>query len=124
MYPSTVANFHYRDIINVFKRSESWSQMIFYCKAYYKSSYEKKNPIGGNAGFGLNNSAMGGGMGMGYNDTISKPSFLLKEKEKEVFLNGEVTHLKDVPGFGGNGRRTVKKTTVCLKCLQVDDNLR
>ncbi len=32
--------------------------------------------------------------------------------------------MKDVPGFGGNGKRTIKKTTVCLKCLMVDDNLR
>ena len=61
---------------------------------------------------------------MGYNETISKPTFLLKEKEKEVFLNGEVTMLKDVPGIGGSGVRSVKKTTVCLKCLEVDDNLR
>jgi hypothetical protein len=49
---------------------------------------------------------------------------LLKEKEKEVFLNGEVAVLKDVPGIGGTGLRSVKKTTVCLKCLEVDDNLR
>lgn len=77
----------------------------------------------------LQNTMMGGANnGGGYNETISKPSFLLKEKEKEVFLNGEVTTLRDVPGFGigsnNNGRRQVKKTNVCLKCLQVDDNLR
>jgi hypothetical protein len=31
-----------------------------------------------------------------YNETISKPSFLLKEKEREVYLNGEVKELKKV----------------------------
>lgn len=91
--------------------------MIFYCKPYYKSTYEKKN-TGGNFG------GPGASGNNGYNETITKPSFLLKEKEKEVFLNGEVTQLKDVPGYGGNGKRTIKKTNVCLKCLQVDDNLR
>jgi hypothetical protein len=63
-------------------------------------------------------------MGGGYNDTIQKPSFLLKEREKEIYLNGEVSCLKEVPGFGGQGRRAVKKTNICLKCLQVDDDLR
>ena len=65
-----------------------------------------------------------GGAG-GYSDTISKPSFLLNDKkDKEVYLNGEVTALKDVPGFAGQGTRTVKRTNICLKCLQVDENLR
>jgi hypothetical protein len=59
-----------------------------------------------------------------YNETISKPSFLLKEKEKEIFLNGEVQELKKVPGFGGQGQRAIKKTIVCLKCLEVDENLK
>ena len=27
---------------------------------------------------------------MGYGETISKPAFILREKEKEVFLNGEM----------------------------------
>jgi len=48
----------------------------------------------------------------------------MKEKEKEVFLNGEVTTVKDVPSVGGKGSRAVKKTNFCLKCLHVDDNLR
>jgi hypothetical protein len=48
----------------------------------------------------------------------------MKEKEKEVFLNGEVTVLKQVPGLDGTGTRSIKKTMVCLKCLEVDDNLR
>jgi hypothetical protein len=29
-----------------------------------------------------------------YGETISKPSFLLKEKEKEIFLNGELQFTK------------------------------
>ena len=57
----------------------------------------------------------------GYNDTISKPSFLLKEKEKEVFLNGEVKELKKIV-FGGQ-QKQIKKTMVCLKALQVEENL-
>ena len=51
-----------------------------------------------------------------YNDTISKPSFLLKENEKEVFLNGEVKELKKVQ-IGGQNVKTIKKTLVCLKAL-------
>jgi hypothetical protein len=92
--------------------------MILYCKPYYKSTYEKKGGMG-NVQPGLNN-------GGNYNETISKPSFLLKENEKEVYLNGEIVIIsnKEVPNFGGNGTRKIKKTMVCLKCLQVDDNLR
>jgi len=33
------------------------------------------------------NSGVSGG---GYGETISKPTFILKEKEKEIFLNGEL----------------------------------
>lgn len=85
MHPSSQFNYHYKDIVSVFKKNESWSQMLFYCKAYYKSTHEKKGGVGGNQ------SNYGGGPNSGYTDTISKPSFLLKEKEKEVYLNGEVT---------------------------------
>ena len=77
--------------------------MLFYCKAYYKGNQEKKSA---------------------YNETISKPSFLLKEKEKEIFLNGEVQEVKRVNGYGGQGQRAIKKTMVCLKCLQVEEGLR
>lgn len=65
-----------------------------YCKPYCKMNYEKKS---------------------GYNETISKPSFLLKEKEKEVFLNGEIKQVKQVI-YGGE-KKQIKKTTVCLKAL-------
>lgn len=50
-----------------------------------------------------------------YNDTISKPTFLLKEKEREVYLNGEVKELKKV--VVGQNTKTIKKTVVCLKAL-------
>lgn len=50
-----------------------------------------------------------------YNDTISKPNFLLKEKEREVYLNGEVKELKKV--VVGQNTKTIKKTVVCLKAL-------
>lgn len=57
--------------------------MLFYCKPYFKNVFDRnkdKGPM--------------------YNETISKPTFLTKgEKEKEVFLNGEVQELKKVPGF-------------------------
>ena len=77
IYPSQAFNFHYKDVLSIFKKSESWSQMIFYCKPYCKVSFDKKN----------------------YNETISKPSYLLKEKERdrEIFLNGEVKEVKKVP---------------------------
>jgi hypothetical protein len=60
--------------------------MLFYCKPYFKNVFDRnKGP-------------------QGYNETISKPSFLLKgEKEKEVFLNGEVQEVKKVPGYVGEG---------------------
>eukprot|EP00347_Sterkiella_histriomuscorum_P016494 403352965 len=118
IHPSNAYNAQYRDVLNVFKKSESWTQMLYYCKAYYKTTYEKKGAMQGGAQSGA------GGAG-GYSDTISKPSFLLNDKkDKEVYLNGEVTALKDVPGFAGQGTRTVKRTNICLKCLQVDENLR
>jgi hypothetical protein len=56
-------------------------------------------------------------------DSISKPSFLLKgEKEKEVFLNGEVKEVKKVQ-LGNNVSKTIKKTMVCMKALQVEEYL-
>ncbi len=84
--------------------------MIFYCKPYFKNVFDRnKNQVS-------------------YNETISKPTFLIgAEKEKEVFLNGEVAEIKKVPGFAGGAtttQRSVRRTTVCLKCLQVDDNLK
>ena len=105
MNPSNAKNFMYMDVLSVFKRTETFNQLIFYCKPYFKnSSSDKKNA---------------------YNETISKPSFLLKEKEKEIFLNGEVSEIRKVPGFENRGmQRSIKKTIVCLKCLQVDDNLK
>ena len=69
--------------------------MLFYCKPYCKVGLDKK----------------------AYNETISKPTFLLKEKEKEVFLNGEVKEVKKVGGYGGTIPKTIKKTMICLKCL-------
>jgi hypothetical protein len=54
--------------------------MIFYCKPYFKNVFDK-NKAGNNAL---------------YNETISKPSFMKGEKEKEIFLNGEVQEIKKV----------------------------
>jgi hypothetical protein len=106
MSPSSSHNFMFKDVLAVFKRQETFPQMIFYCKPYFKNVFDRSK---------------GGAL---YNETISKPSFLMKgEKEKEVFLNGEVTELKRVAGPGGV-QRAVRKTTVCLKCLQVDENLK
>lgn len=47
MNPSSAQNFHYRDIVNVFKKYDTWSQMIFYCKPYCKvqSGMDKKNAV-------------------------------------------------------------------------------
>jgi hypothetical protein len=90
--------------------------MLFYCKPYFKNVFEKKQ----------NAAVASHGAGM-YNETISKPSFLMKgEKEKEIFLNGEVSELKKVSGFQSmaHQQRGVRKTIVCLKCLQVDENLK
>jgi len=52
--------------------------MLFYCKPFCKVAYDKKS----------------------YNETIAKPSYLLREKEREVFLNGEVKEIHKVPGYG------------------------
>ena len=97
----------YRNVLNVFKKSETWQQMIFYCKPYSKANNEKKNR---ETGFNS---------GQQYGETISRPTFLLKEKEKEIFLNGELTFPKQKFGFGEQGW-TLKKTTICLKGLAVD----
>ena len=101
IHPSSAFNFHYRDIVSIFKKGETWTQMLFYCKPLCKLGYDKKQ----------------------YNDTIAKPSFLLKEKEREVFLNGEVKEIKKVGGYGGQAPKSIKKTMVCLLGLQVDDQL-
>jgi hypothetical protein len=45
----------------------------------------------------------------------------LKEKEREVFLNGEVKEIHRAGGYGGQIFKSIKKTMVCLKALQVDD---
>jgi hypothetical protein len=90
MYPSNTHNFMFKEVLSVFRRQETFPQMLFYCKPYFKNLFEKKQG--------------GGGPGGMYNETISKPSFLIKgEKEKEIFLNGEVSELKKVPGFNGGG---------------------
>ena len=60
MNPSSVQNFHYKDVVNVFKKYDTWSQLIFYCKPYCKAQNSKdkkpnnQNQIGGAAG-GYNN---------------------------------------------------------------------
>jgi len=45
----------------------------------------------------------------------------LKEKEREIFLNGEVKALEKVGGYHGKEIKEIKKTMNCLKCLHVDD---
>ena len=66
---------------------------------------------------------MGGNPGDGgYGQTISKPSFVIKDKEKEIFLNGEVQVQKKTMGYGEQGR-IMKKTALCLKGLSVDTEL-
>lgn len=88
MSPSNTHNFHYKEVLSVFRRQETFPQMLFYCKPYFKNVFDRNNKDGGSSGRG----------GM-YNETISKPSFLMKgEKEKEIFLNGEVSELKKIPG--------------------------
>ena len=88
MNPSATQNYHYKDIVSIFKKYDTWSQMIFYCKPYCKviNSMDKRNQ---NAQNQL------GGAASNYQETISKPSFITgdKTKEKEVFLNGEVNTL-------------------------------
>jgi hypothetical protein len=79
--------------------------MIFYCKPYAKATNEKKNQ-----------------QIASYGETIHKPSFLIKEKEKEIFLNGEVQLINKTHGYGEQGR-TIKKTIICLKCINVENNL-
>ena len=86
MHPSNTHNFQYKEVLNVFRRQETFPQMLFYCKPYFKNVFEKNK-----------------GVKSLYQETISKPSFLMKgEKEKEVFLNGEVSELKKVPGHIGS----------------------
>ena len=87
----------------MFKKYESFSQLIFYCKPFCKVGHDKKN----------------------YNETISKPSFLLKERDREIYLNGEV---KEVPktqlgALAGHVSKAIKRCMICMKALQVDDQL-
>lgn len=118
MNPSSAQNFHYKDIVNVFKKYDTWNQLIFYCKPYCKTQNSKdkkqthQNQFGGAAG-GYNN----------YQETISKPSFIQAEqkKETEVFLNGEVNNItRKQQGQQNLNDKNIKKTTLCLKGLSVD----
>ena len=43
MNPSNVHNSMFKDILSIFKRFETWHQMIFYCKPYAKAANEKRN---------------------------------------------------------------------------------
>ena len=87
MNPSSAQNSLYRDVVQCFKKYDSWHQMIFYCKPYCKvqnmSDKKEKN--------------------QNYQDTISKPTFLAQDKmkDKEVFLNGEV-NLMDYRRYQNN----------------------
>ena len=112
-HPSQTHNPQYREVLNVFKKYETWQQMIFYCKPYAKASNEKRNQQSN-----LMNVNGAGGSG-GYGETISKPTFILKEKEKEIFLNGELQLQKKTHGYGEMGRM-MKKTCLCLKGLSVE----
>jgi hypothetical protein len=42
MNPSGNYNFQYKEVLSIFKRTESFTQMLFFCKSYYKTSHEKK----------------------------------------------------------------------------------
>lgn len=69
---------------------------------------------------------MGGAAGGNYQDTISKPSFITQEKnkEKEVFLNGEVNNIQRKQLQQTEGpEKTIKKTQMCLKGLKVEKSL-
>mmetsp|Transcript_35216 Transcript_35216/g.46385 ORF Transcript_35216/g.46385 Transcript_35216/m.46385 type:complete len:144 (+) Transcript_35216:330-761(+) len=112
MSPSQTHNSMYKDVLYVFKRFETWQQMIFYCKPYAKATNEKRNQQ-------QNAAAMSE---TGYGATISKPSFVIKDKEKEVFLNGELQVQKKTMGYGEQGR-LMKKTALCLKGLAVEADL-
>jgi hypothetical protein len=107
MYPcqQQAQNTMFRDVLGIFQPYGTWSQMIFYCKPYAKATNEKRQQAF-----------------KSYGDTISKPSFLIKEKEKEIFLNGEVQLIKKTHGYGEQGR-TIKKTIICLKCINVETTL-
>ena len=82
MNPSSAQNFHYKDVVSIFKKYTTWQQMIFYCKPYCKvqNSQDKKNQAQQN-------------QVSGYQETISRPAFITGKNEKEVFLNGEVNNI-------------------------------
>jgi hypothetical protein len=100
IHPSKSFSNHYRDILDVFKKYDLFKYLIFYCKPFCKLGHDKGS----------------------YTETISKPSFIVKEKEKEIYLNGEMKELKKQEG-PQRKERIVKKTNICLKVLHVDDNL-
>ena len=43
IHPSSVKSYQYKEVLNVFKKYETWDQMVFYCKPYAKASNEKRN---------------------------------------------------------------------------------
>ena len=100
--------------MNIFKKYDTWTQLIFYCKPYCKAQNSKDKKI--------NNQNQIGGAAGGYNayqETISKPSFIQAEtkKDTEVFLNGEVNTGSRKGGQQNQNDKVIKKTTICLKGL-------
>jgi len=99
IYPSRVHNPMYREVYDVFKKTATMKHLILHCKPYCK--------VGG----GADKKA--------YQETISKPSFMMKDREKDraIFVNGEVLEEKKSEG------RTIPRIQMCLKTLHVEDQL-
>ena len=98
LYPSSNMNFQSKDIQNIFKNQETWNQLIFYCKPFCKQVKEKRGS---------------------YNEGISKPSFMIQENNKDIYLNGEIKEVRKVAAMNGGNPKTIKKAQICLKALEV-----
>ena len=81
-----------------------WNKMVYYCKPF--------NKMGNSPG------------SHDYDDLINKPSYILKEKdrEKEVMLNGQIK-MNVRPLYDQNGELIdefkLKTTRLCLKAIHV-----
>ena len=108
MNPSSVTNMSYKEVVSCFKKYDTYNQMIFYCKPYCKVQTTGDKRAGGQ-------------VGLGYGDTISRPTFIAQEanKEKEIFLNGEVNQLPSKLRHD----QMIRKTQLCLKGIMVDSQL-
>ncbi len=115
LHPSKMYSHEYRTIFDLFKRSESFKQIIVYAKPYSKAGIEN----------GKNNLGSGTSAKGRYQQTISKPSFMANtgvgEKGEDIFLNGEIP--KRAVEHWEKQRQWTKKPALSFRSLHIEPQM-